>query len=250
MRMTMQSRLVLALGTLLATVPAVAGPEVARASEPAPVDEVVTPAPAETVAEPAPVAATPRHPGHYETASVSLALKLGGAFSGVMNSLGASFSPALELGVFLPPVDHLLEVFLSARWAAPGDEGDEPADARLPGDGVAHWEVTRNELAFGLGLRVRIPVGSDAVHPYLAAGGRLLLVRTTANGEVDGQAFGRNEETGTLWGGFGQIGCELDLGPGAILFELTASGAALDQTILADTNAGSLDAYLGYRLFF
>lgn len=232
---------------------ALAGAADARASEPdpsgAPLTQEAVRAPPGPALEVGAEAPRQKDKAHYETASLSVALKLGGAFSGVMNSMGASFSPELELGVILPPVDHLLEVFLTARWAAPSDEGDEPADARLPGDGVAHWKVTRNELAFGLGLRVRVPVGGS-FRPYLAAGARLLLLRTTANGDVDGQSFGQNEELGTAFGGFGQLGAELDLGPGALLVELTASGAALDQTILADTNAGSLDAYLGYRFFF
>lgn len=209
----------------------------ARAEDPAP--EVH--APLAPLGPPAPAKA---HAGKV----IDLGLKLGGAFN-AFNSLGASFTPELELGVFLPPLDQALEIFLATRWAAASDEGENPADDRLPGDGVARWEVTRHELSFALGLRWRMPL--DGIFtPYLAAGARLYLLATEVEGSAGGEAFGRNEETGTALGFVFQLGGEVALGPGALLLELAINGAALDQTVLADTNVSTLDVYLGYRFFF
>jgi hypothetical protein len=179
---------------------------------------------------------------------VVVGLKLGGAIN-VFNTMGAAFSPELEVGILLPPLDQSFEVFLAARWAAPSDDGESEPDARLPGDGVARWSVTRNELALGLGLRYRLPLGGDLT-PYLGAGVRLYLLATEVEGDADGQPFGVNEETGSAVGFLFQLGAEYRLGPGALLFEVAVNGAPLDQTILADTNASSLDLYLGYRFFF
>ncbi|MFO0745030.1 MAG: hypothetical protein U1F43_05045 [Myxococcota bacterium] len=218
-------------------------------ADPFPATEA-TPASTGVIAsEPAAREPTPYAPG-YTRSNVVVGLKVGGAFSGAFNTLGTAFAPELELGALLPFAERALEVFLSGRWAAPSDEGTSAPDPRLPGDGVAHWKVTRNELSLGLGLRVRIPLASDLFRPYLAAGARLFLLRTHVSGSAGGEAFGGNDETGTAFGFLFQLGGELYVGPGALLLELAVNGAPLDQTILADTNASSFDVYLGYRFFF
>lgn len=225
----------------------------ARAAEP--IDTAPSPTPMTPLDAPAPTvgdevaseeAETPAKVFHDKL--VSVGLKLGGAIN-VFNTLGAAFTPELEIGFLLPPLEQSLEVFLSARYAAPSDEGESDPDARLPGDRIASWSVTRNELALGLGLRYRLPL-DGAFTPYLAAGARLYLIDTEVEGEAGGEPFGKNNETGTAFGFLFQLGGEYALGPGALLLELAINGAPLDQTILADTNASSFDIYLGYRLFF
>jgi hypothetical protein len=183
-----------------------------------------------------------------DTLGLVVGLKLGGAFNGVFNTLGAAFSPELELGYRLPVLDRMLELFTSLRYAAPSTEGETAYDPRLPGEGIADWRATRNELALGLGLRARLDLGD--VTPYLAAGARLYLLRTDVSGEVAESPFGSNEETGHAFGFMFALGAEYSLGPGRLLAELAINGAPLDQTVFSDTNASSLDAYLGYRLFF
>lgn len=225
----------------------------ARAAEP--IDTAPAPEPMTPVDAPMPTAeeemapedeATPAKVYHDKLLVVGL--KLGGAIN-AFNTMGAAFTPELEIGFLLPPLEQSLEVFLSARYAAPSDEGTSDPDPRLPGDGIASWSVTRNELSLGLGLRYRIPL-DGAFTPYLAAGARLYLLDTEVEGEAGGQPFGKNNETGTAFGFLFQLGGEYALGPGALLLELAINGAPLDQTILADTNASSFDIYLGYRFFF
>lgn len=225
-----------------------------RAAEP--IDTAPPPAPMTPLDAPAPIAedeaAAPEDaeaPAKvFHDKLVSVGLKLGGAIN-AFNTLGAAFTPELELGLLLPPLEQSLEVFLSARYAAPTDEGTSDPDPRLPGDGIASWSVTRNELALGLGLRYRLPI-DGAFTPYVAAGARLYLIDTEVEGQAGGEPFGKNNETGTAFGFLFQLGGEYALGPGALLLELAVNGAPLDQTILADTNASSFDIYLGYRLFF
>lgn len=178
---------------------------------------------------------------------VALGLKLGGAFN-VFNTLGAAFVPELEVGVLLPPLEQSFEVFLATRWAAPSDEGVNDPDPRLPGDGVARWSLTRHEVSIGLGLRYRVPL-DGALTPYVAAGARLFLLESEVSGEAGDEPFGTNRETGTAVGFMFQLGAEYALGPGALALELAIDGAALDQTILADTNVTALGVFLGYRLF-
>jgi hypothetical protein len=216
-----------------------------HAAEPAPADPLAPVEPAPTVVE---EAEEPPADKVYARKLVDIGLKLGGAIN-AFNSLGAAFTPELEVGFLLPPLDQAFEIFLAARWSAPSDEGKSDPDARLPGDGVASWSVTRNELSLGLGLRFRIPV-EGKLTPYVGAGARLYLLDTEVEGEAAGEPFGTNNETGTAFGFLFQLGAEYELGPGAILLELAVNGAALDQTILADTNVSSFDIYAGYRLFF
>lgn len=184
----------------------------------------------------------------YHDKLITVGLKLGGAIN-VFNTLGPSFTPELEVGVLLPFLEQSFELFIAGRWAAPTDEGEIDPDPRLPGDGIASWSVTRNELSLGFGLRYRIPI-EGALTPYVGAGLRVYLLRTEVEGSAGGQPFGKNEETGTATGFLFQLGGEYALGPGAILLELAINGAALDQTILADTNVSSFDIYAGYRFMF
>lgn len=228
---------------------------VAQARAAAPIDTAPAPEPLAPIDAPMPTAEEEQAPEAEETPAkvfhdklVSVGLKLGGAIN-AFNTMGAAFTPELDVGFLLPPLDQSFEIFLSARYAAPSDEGTTDPDARLPGDGIASWSVTRNELALGLGLRYRLPL-DGAFTPYLAAGARLYLIDTEVEGEAGGEPFGKNNETGTAFGFLFQLGGEYALGPGALLLELAINGAPLDQTVLADTNASSFDIYAGYRIFF
>jgi len=187
-------------------------------------------------------------PKVYHDRLIVLGLKVGAAIN-AFNTMGAAFTPELEVGVRLPPLDQSFEIFVAGRFASASDDGDMTPDARLPGAGIAHWSVTRTDFSLGLGLRYRIPI-DGAFTPYLAAGMRAYFLSTEVEGDANEQSFGKNEETGTAIGFMFQLGGEYALGPGGLLLELAVNGAALNQTILADTNVSSFDIYLGYRFFF
>lgn len=178
-------------------------------------------------------------------------LKVGGAFASVFNEFGAAFVPELEVGFMLPFADRMLEIFVSGRWSAPETSGESGPDPRLPGDGMMRYDIQQQTAAIGLGLRLRlrIPAG-DLISPYVAAGGRLNLMRSHVNGEAGGEPFGENTETSMNWGFFGALGAELHVGPGAILLEVQANQVSLDHYVLQDTNASSLDVFAGYRFMF
>jgi hypothetical protein len=215
------------------------------------------PAPAEVAADGA-APAEPSGPiyerGGLFGAGLVLGVKVGGGFSQVFSDLGAAFIPELELGWTIPALDRALEIFVSAQWAAPSQEGKAVADPRLPGDGVMRFDVTQQEVALTFGLLFRIPLASDLVRPYVAAGARLYLLRTEATAEVtDGaaavQPFGESKETDSQAGAYGALGADLFLGPGALNLELQIGWSALDAFIMRDTNTGSLNVMVGYRFF-
>jgi hypothetical protein len=186
----------------------------------------------------------------YERADrtgITLGLKLGAGFSQPFGDLGTGFLTELEAGYTLPFARRALAVFVSGAYTAPGAEGKNLRDARLPGP--ASYELTQQELMLTLGLTYRLHLPSKLVRPYASLGGRLFMMRTTVNGEADGEPFGENEETGGAFGVFGALGAELFLGPGAALIELSMTWAKIDGYVLRDTSAGSLALAVGYRLF-
>jgi hypothetical protein len=178
---------------------------------------------------------------------ITLGLKLGAGFSQPFGDLGTGFLTELEAGYTLPFARRALAVFLSGAYTAPGADAENLRDSRLPGP--ASYELTQQELMLTLGLTYRLHLPSKLVRPYASLGGRLFMMRTTVNGEADGQAFGENEETGGAFGVFGALGAELFLGPGAALIELSMTWARIDGYVLRDTSAGSLALAVGYRLF-
>lgn len=248
-------------------------PITARADEPAPVDPIPAAgneAPVEPPAEfwPTPEPAATPEPGAAAQSlgavqvlpttrpvwdkggtGLVIGLKLGGAIPSVFNDFEAAFVPELEFGFMLPFAERTLEIFVSGRWSAPSSSGTSGPDARLPGDGMMSWDLKQQTASLGLGLRLRIDAG-DLVIPYVAAGGRVNLMRFEVSGEAGGEPFGNNEETGTFWGFFGAVGAELHVGPGAILLEVQLNQVGIDAWVLRDTNLSSLDIFAGYRFMF
>jgi hypothetical protein len=173
--------------------------------------------------------------------------KLGFGIGEPLNDSGGRVTAEVELGYVLPPLDHALELFAAFAYAAPSFEGSstEP-DPRLPGDGLVHYRVDQQLGALGVGLRYRLAL--PVVTPYVAAGGRLYMMRSEVSGDAGGEPFGKSEETGTAFGAFLAAGVELNLGPGALLGELQFAYAGVDTYVLGDTNIGGLGVMVGYRL--
>ena len=182
-----------------------------------------------------------------------IAPKVGGGFGQLTSDLGTSFVGELELGYTLPlpePVNRDIEIFLAGQYAGPSAADTVyVADPRLPGDGTWSYDLTLQQVNLTLGLLYRIPVPADWVRPYVAAGGRMVLSRTEVSGKSNGMPYGDNEETATDFGGYGALGADFFVGPGSILFEVQFAYAAIDGTVLQNTNAGALNLALGYRFF-
>jgi hypothetical protein len=179
--------------------------------------------------------------------------KLGGGI-GAFNDSGVSYTAELELGYLLPlpdPVRHALQLFAASAYTAPHLEGHSTApDARLPGDGVTHYSIDQRLLTVTVGLLGRLPLHSELVAPYLALGYRGNFIASQVHGEVAGRAFGTNTEKGYEHGVYAAVGVDLFLGPGALLAELQCAYAGHDSFVLRDTNIGSLQLLVGYRLMF
>ncbi|MCA9525288.1 MAG: hypothetical protein KC549_03195 [Myxococcales bacterium] len=186
--------------------------------------------------------------GGFSTNGIVAGLKVGADFSSPFNELGTSPAVELEIGWLLPALDRSLELFLAGQWAGPTGEGDLPADPRLPGDGVASYTVDQQQLRLSLGLLYRLPLDST-IRPYATLGGRAWLLKTTMDGEADGQDFGTYTEKSTEYGVFGALGGEWHTDYGALLLEVEGGWAAYDRTLFEDTAVGTLAVQLGWRFF-
>ncbi|MFP4597867.1 MAG: outer membrane beta-barrel protein [Persicimonas sp.] len=176
--------------------------------------------------------------------------KIGAGFPQLSSDFDTGFAGELEIGYTLPVLDRSIEVFLSGQYAGPSAEETEAGpDERLPGDGTWSYDMTMHQVILTLGGLYRLDVGSDLVVPYGALGARMYLWETDISGESDGEDFGDYEEQDTDFGGYAALGADFFVGPGAILAEVQFGYASVDNFILRDTNTGSLNAVIGYRMF-
>ncbi|MGD8863180.1 MAG: hypothetical protein PVI30_24410 [Myxococcales bacterium] len=180
-----------------------------------------------------------------------LGLVIGGKVGGGLGTGAVGATPVfeLELGYALPPLNRAIEVFVAGQYSQPGTDGtaSEP-DPRLPGDGTFSYDITQQIMTVTLGGIYRLDLQNDLLMPYGGLGGRVYMLNTKTKGEVDGQAFGENEETQTDFGLVVMGGVDIFLGPGALLAELSFGWAAVDGFVLRDTDVGSLNLAVGYRV--
>ncbi|MGM0578863.1 MAG: hypothetical protein ACQEXJ_24280 [Myxococcota bacterium] len=176
-------------------------------------------------------------------------VKLGGGFGQVTSEFDSTFVGELELGYNLPFLERSLGVFTSVAYAGPTTEGTADSDPRLPGE--MSYEVHQRQLIWSLGLLYRVPLDIPMFRPYVAAGWRAYFMESVVEGEAGGEPFGENRETSTSWGGaYGALGGELHFGDfGALGLEVQFGWASIDNYVLRDTNAGSLNVALTYRFF-
>jgi hypothetical protein len=188
----------------------------------------------------------------HANTGVVLGAKLGGGLGQVTSEFGASYVLELELGYMLPlpkPVGRSFELFVTGQYMRPSTTGTTTADdPRLPGDGTLHYDVAEQELALTLGVLYRLPLPIDLLMPYAAAGARLYMLRSTVTGSGGGQALGTTEETSSEAGAYFALGADFFLGPGALLAELQFAYGGVDRFVLRDTNVGTLNLAVGYRL--
>jgi len=145
------------------------------------------------------------------------------------------------------PIGRDLSFTLSGRYTAPELAARGQPDPRLPGGEAASFGIVQRQAAIGIGLLYRVPLGPTWIRPTVAAGVRTYLQRTELAVRAAGEAMGQWEETSTSVGGYGALGAEARVGPGAFLIEAVAGSAALDGAIFRDAQAGSVDVVAGYR---
>lgn len=185
---------------------------------------------------------------------VSIAPKLGGGLGSLLlANLGAGLTTELEVGYALPldlPRGRDLVLFTSIGYAAATSGATIDAnDPRLPGGGDFTYGLVMHQLPVHWGALYRLPL--DVVpwwRPYASLGARTLWSWTVIDGEAGGQAFGAYTESAFDLGGYGALGSEFYLGPGAVLVELQGTLTGADRYVLRDAVHAGLQLAVGYRL--
>lgn len=185
------------------------------------------------------------HPG------LVVGAKLGLGTGAPTNDFGLSYGGVVELGYLLPlpaPVLHAIELFVSAGYEQSSLSGETAGgDARLSSDAAASFKIDERALPLSLGVRGRIPLSSRWLAPYVALGYRGYALSDVTRTRLGGVQLEDQTEHSFVHGGFGSVGLELFLGPGALLGEVELSWAPRSEYVLRDAAVGGMRVFLGYR---
>ncbi len=205
---------------------------------------VLTPAPARadrgmsTTAEPPP----------SDKGGAIVGLKIGVLLPQAFSPLSTSYYVEAEAGYLLPFARRLIAVTASISFTSPGTS-NTGTDPRLPG-GVYSYDVTQQQLTFGLSVLAKIPLGR--IVPYIGAGPRFFLLKTSSSGQAGpaGQTvlIPETTETSTEIGVGVPLGVDILLGPGRLFGEAQLLWAATGQRSTGAGSVGSIILGAGYRL--
>lgn len=181
--------------------------------------------------------------------NLTLGLKAGLYVPGLFTEMGLHGQFTFELGVLLPVADKRLAIVLDGNYAAPGSDGSHEDPRIGESGGTWSYDTTTQQLFLSLGPVFRFMPPGESFVPYVGLFGRYYMLKTTVNGDGNGEPFGENEETSGEFGFAAALGGELRLGPGAVLAEISLGYAPLGHRITGDVSTGALGIQLGYRLF-
>lgn len=173
----------------------------------------------------------------------SVGVKAGGLLA--FSKLNANARVTLELGYVLPIARQNLGVGFEVSYAAPNRSGVQDGDVRV--GGAYSWRLSLQELTMMPVAVYRLPI-SEHVIPYIGAGPRIYLLRSTTRGDVSGTPISETREKSTKLGFGIPIGVQVRLGPGFLLAELLTEYGPLDHTATGSSNTGAESLQVGYRL--
>jgi len=173
-----------------------------------------------------------------------------GLYSGVVlpqlgSELGTTIGVQLEGGY---RVWKNLAPFLAVSYSQPTVDTTK-TDPRITA-GTYMTSTTQRELTVTLGAMWWFREPGEKWNIFLGLGARVWFLKTITNGSAGGMPFGENTEQSARFGGMGQVGAELTLGPGALGLTVEVGGSELPHVITGDVQTTALQIALGYRLFF
>jgi hypothetical protein len=191
------------------------------------------------------VAAPPAPAPARDRGEWMVAARAGAFLPEPFSPLGASFLAGVEAGWALPPWKHRFVIVADAGVTAPEAAGH----AASPSVGGAYaWHVQLREIAFGLSLYYRHPIGRFT--PYLGVGPRLLVVDSAVEGAAGAQPFAPTRQTSAHVGAGVVPGFAIAAGPGQAFVELPLCFARAVERATGEFNAGSIALAFGYRVWF
>ena len=173
-----------------------------------------------------------------------------GLYTGVVlpqlgSELGTTIGVQLEGGV---RVWRHLALFGAVAYAQPSVDTTK-TDPRITA-GTYMTSTKQRELTATLGLMWWFREPGEKWNVFIGAGGRVYFLETITNGEAGGMPFGENREQSARFGGMGEVGAEVLLGPGALGLTIEVGGSSLPHLITGEVQTTALQVLVGYRLFF
>jgi hypothetical protein len=180
---------------------------------------------------------------------LSVAPKVGGGLGSILlGAPGMLFE--LELG-YSPPIFEMRSLQVFTSWSYAGSRSWATVDDPRVPSGSYEYALAMHQLGGTHGLLYRVPL--DVVpwwRPYAAVGLRTLWSWTFTDGAAGTQIFGEYLESGFDLGGYGAIGSDFYVGPGAILAELQLGLASADRALIRSSLTLSTQLVAGYRFYF
>ena len=180
---------------------------------------------------------------------VVVGLKLGGALPQIYSDLGTSSLYTLEAGYLLPFLGRHLEAFADGTYVQ-SSLRSSGTDERLDAGEVFDYTLIERQLLVHAGARYRVMAPGTKLNYYGGGALRLDMQRSEVHGDVETLGIGKNTETKTTVGVVIMGGAEFEIGPGAIVGEVSLAFADLSHRVTGDVATGGLGLGLGYRLFF
>ncbi len=150
-----------------------------------------------------------------------------------------------EVGVVFPWLKRGIGLALHVDYSQPTSNGTQAGDPRIDG-GTYNWHITQQYLTFMPVLMYRM-TNFKAVTPYIGAGPRIYLMKSTVSGSVGAIGIPETTEQSTAIGFGVPLGVEINLGPGGLIVELLGQWGPYDHDATGPTHTGALSLSAGYR---
>jgi hypothetical protein len=161
------------------------------------------------------------------------------------NGLSPHVTGTLELGYIFGWKNRSLGATLVIDYAAPGKDGRQ-IDGRVAAGGY-DWQLRQQMLVFMPLLLYRFTWVSERFTPYVGAGPRLFLLKSTVRGMAGTSVISETQEQSTKLGVGLPLGIEIRLGPGALTVEILLQHADIEHTATGGARLGAGTLSVGYR---
>jgi hypothetical protein len=173
------------------------------------------------------------------------AAKIGGLVP--FDGLQPGYQFGIEAGLILPLLHHGLSVGVDVDYAQATTSGST-TDPRVA-NGSYDWNLNQEFFTIMPTIMWRITTLSKLIVPFVGAGPRIYMYRSTVYGQAGANNPISNTTEVSSQVGFGvPFGAEIKVGPGGFLAEFLAQWGLLEHTATGDSHAAAIGLSLGYRV--
>ncbi len=173
-----------------------------------------------------------------------LGAKIGGLLP--FDGLQPGYQFGVEGGIILPVLHRGLALGVDVDYAQATTSGTL-TDPRVASNNYT-WNINQEFFTIMPVIMYRLTTLSKLIVPFIGAGPRVYMYRSTVYGQAGANAIGQTTEVSTQVGFGVPFGVEIRVGPGGFLAEFLGQWGLLEHTATGDSHSGALGLSLGYRL--